>query len=540
MLCCSMKIATLRFIALSALLTGIFSNPDLMAQSSSNGEVSTIESLVNQILSINKQIEAVKKRLKENDEKVAEYRKKILAIPDEVAKIEREKQQMIDECRKGYYCSKCNTSKSEFERRGVDFYAHLSEVNGVAVPLAEEKIKAKEKEFDDRIAAVNAKLPELQALKTAEEDKWALIKQEQLDLEDKLPDLKQKIGEHCRLWKEAREKEHDAAYGSWTNILVPPITESITNKCQTDKMTQKHSEFLTNAERLIWNLGLDYETAIDNKISKTGLSLNSQTLETNRLKNQKTTDLNQIMSLIDKRESDSLELVKDFRKLTPKTAKDTFDYRNSIRDIGYEIQSKRVEYARVRQNWDSVQIKQSVRKEQKLQDSIWVMRKERFSRVLAFKERLKLRKINGDSLFIKAIAAMKKQVSRIDSDFEKAKNSVVNSIATFNSETVRQQNKIGGLLGQVGLFNNYGVVKYQEWSVVENIKTSLKDAASSALSSGQPFTPILDNNIDKGFDRSAWSGKIIATCNEDKTSGFDTMKDVALNNRIKALQDRFN
>lgn len=536
-----MKTATLRLPLFGGLLYFLLSANTAFAQSSSNGEVSTIESLVSQILSINKQIEAVKKRLTENEEKVAEYRRKILAIPDEVAKIEREKQQMIDECRRGLYCDQCKDSKSEIEASGNEtFQAHLRRVGGQAIPLPEEEIKKKEKVFDDRIAAVRAKLPQLQASKTAEEDKWALIKQEQLDLEDKLPDLKQKIAEHCRLWKEAREKEHDDAYGRWVNMLLPPITEAITNKCQTDKMTLKHSEFLSNADRLIWNLGLDFENAIDNKINKTSLALNTQTQETNRLRNQKTADLNQIMSLIEKREDDSLDLVKDFRNLNPKAARDTFNFRNAIRDIGYEIQSKRVEYNRVKLNWDSVQIKQSVIKEGKLQDSIYTMRRERFSRVLAFKERLKTRKNKGDSLFIKAIAAMKKQVSRIESETEQAKNSVTNSIANFNSETARQQSKISGLLGQVGLYNNYGVSKYQEWSVVENIKSSLKDAASSALNTGEPFTPIIENNIDKSFNRTTWSSKIISTCNEDKTSGFDTMKDVALNNRIKALQDRFN
>ena len=515
-------------------------NPgSVSAQNTSSGEVSIIESLVNEILGINKQIEAVKKRLKENEDRVADLRKQILAIPAQVAAIEAEKQQMISDCRKGFYCSKCSQSKSEFERRGESFYGHLTQVNAVAVAMPEEQIKAKEQEFDRRIEAVKAKLPGLQASKTAEEDKWVFIKQEQLDLEDKLPALKQKISEHCRLWKEEREKEYQSAYSNWINMLLASITESITNRCQTDKMKKKHAEFLSNADRLIWNLGIDYENSIDNKINKTNLSLNTQINETRRLRNQKDLDLGQIMSLIEKRETDSLQLTRDFKNLNPKTAKDSFDFKNSIRNIGYEIQSKRVEHNRVRVNWDSIQIKQSVAKENRLQDSINTMRMERFGRVMAFKKRLQSRKLKGDSLFIKAIAALKKEVNRIDAAIERSKTAAKSAVGTFNSETVRQQDRISGALGKVGLYNNYGVVKYQEWSVVDNIISSLNDAASTAISSGTPYTSIIQNKIDDVFDRGAWSSKIIATCNEDKSSGFDTMKDAAINNRIKALEDRF-
>lgn len=535
---CIMKL--LSYPLLFLFLLSIIMNPgSVSAQNTSSGEVSIIESLVNEILGINKQIEAVKKRLKENEDRVADLRKQILAIPAQVAAIEAEKQQMISDCRKGFYCSKCSQSKSEFERRGESFYGHLTQVNAVAVAMPEEQIKAKEQEFDRRIEAVKAKLPGLQASKTAEEDKWVFIKQEQLDLEDKLPALKQKISEHCRLWKEEREKEYQSAYSNWINMLLASITESITNRCQTDKMKKKHAEFLSNADRLIWNLGIDYENSIDNKINKTNLSLNTQINETRRLRNQKDLDLGQIMSLIEKRETDSLQLTRDFKNLNPKTAKDSFDFKNSIRNIGYEIQSKRVEHNRVRVNWDSIQIKQSVAKENRLQDSINTMRMERFGRVMAFKKRLQSRKLKGDSLFIKAIAALKKEVNRIDAAIERSKTAAKSAVGTFNSETVRQQDRISGALGKVGLYNNYGVVKYQEWSVVDNIISSLNDAASTAISSGTPYTSIIQNKIDDVFDRGAWSSKIIATCNEDKSSGFDTMKDAAINNRIKALEDRF-
>jgi hypothetical protein len=181
-----------------------------------------------------------------------------------------------------------------------------------------------------------------------------------------------------------------------------------------------------------------------------------------------------------------------------------------------------------------------VKKEMRLQDSINIMRIERFGRVQAYKERLKNRKNKGDSLFMKAIAALKNQVGRIEAENELAEKAAMKDVATFNAETVRQQVEIGRLLGQIGMYNNYGVSKYQEWSVVSNIENALNEAATSALSSGQPFEPIISSVTDKGFDRTAWSSKIIATCNEDKSSGFDTMKEVALNNRIKALQDRFN
>ncbi len=510
------------------------------AQSSSSGEVLTIESIVNQILGINNQIEGIKKRLQENEKKVGIIKKSIANIPLEIADIEAEKQKMIAECRNGYYCDQCNNSKSEIESKGTEtFSQHLKRVSGRAVAMPEDKIKQKEKAFDDRIAAVKARLPQLQASKMEEEDKWVFIKQEQLDLEEKIGPLKQKIYEHCRLWKVAREKEHDDSYAKWVRMVLPPITESVVNQCQTKKLQKKHSDFLSNADQMIWNLGIEFERSIDNKISRTGISLNEQIAETWRLKKQKEDALQQILQLIEQRKKDSINYVNDFNKTPLKKAVDSFNFRTKITDIAYEIKSKRVEYKRIEAEWNNGKIKESLHKEQYLTDSINLIRKEKFSRVLSFKDQLKLKKSKGDSLFIKAISAMKKQVERIDREIEQSKKSLINDVASFNQTTFMQQEKISSLLGKIGMYSNYGVVKYQEWSVFENIKTSLIDAANSAIGSGRMFEPILTNNVDKGFDRGAWSMNVLNACNEDKSSGFNTMKNAAVTSRMKALEDRF-
>jgi hypothetical protein len=71
-------------------------------------------------------------------------------LDQEKARLVGERAQADSECRmaisdleQGLYCSKCGTSKSEFERRGVNFYEHLQDVQGEPIPAPPEVVNAK-------------------------------------------------------------------------------------------------------------------------------------------------------------------------------------------------------------------------------------------------------------------------------------------------------------------------------------------------------------------------------------------------------------
>lgn len=120
------------------------------AQTAGSGDLSSIESKANSI--------------EENRKKIKDLESKIQAsYQDETAKLNKIKKQLSDlrteksnalyELRNGFYCSKCNTPKSEFESRGESFTAHLNSVSGRAVPASQEVIQKKMDEYDRKIEA---------------------------------------------------------------------------------------------------------------------------------------------------------------------------------------------------------------------------------------------------------------------------------------------------------------------------------------------------------------------------------------------------
>ncbi|WP_295125524.1 hypothetical protein [uncultured Chitinophaga sp.] len=138
-----------------ALLTCVLSLSLLDAHSQTAGAVtvSTIESKANSI--------------SQNDQKIAELNQKrmgsyaaeadrLLELKRQLSDLRAEKARALYELQNGFYCSQCNTPKSEFEARGENFQAHLRSVNGRAVPAKQEVIDQKMAEYDRRIAALEA------------------------------------------------------------------------------------------------------------------------------------------------------------------------------------------------------------------------------------------------------------------------------------------------------------------------------------------------------------------------------------------------
>lgn len=78
----------------------------------------------------------------------------------------REKEQVLDEMRKGLFCSECKRSKREIDRTGEGFERHLRDVKGH--PIASPGALADKAAFYDRqIAALQNQINDLERMKTS-------------------------------------------------------------------------------------------------------------------------------------------------------------------------------------------------------------------------------------------------------------------------------------------------------------------------------------------------------------------------------------
>lgn len=63
-----------------------------------------------------------------------------------------EKERALEDLQQGYFCSKCNTSKSQFEKNGVNFFKHVQDVKGEVVPATPAQIAENQRSFNDKIS----------------------------------------------------------------------------------------------------------------------------------------------------------------------------------------------------------------------------------------------------------------------------------------------------------------------------------------------------------------------------------------------------
>ncbi len=100
-----------------------------------------------------------------NNPRIAQIDQQISDCRLKIATLQREEEQALDELRNGLFCSKCNRSKSELERVGINFGKHLSDVKGQAV--AHPELYAEKKTFyEDQIAALQRRIAELEGMKS--------------------------------------------------------------------------------------------------------------------------------------------------------------------------------------------------------------------------------------------------------------------------------------------------------------------------------------------------------------------------------------
>jgi len=86
--------------------------------------------------------QGMQKSLSECQRKVSELENKYNKAKDDYAKEN-------DDLKKGYFCSKCRTSKTAFEKRGEDFYDHVKDVQGEVIPATQADFDKLNKKFSD-------------------------------------------------------------------------------------------------------------------------------------------------------------------------------------------------------------------------------------------------------------------------------------------------------------------------------------------------------------------------------------------------------
>jgi len=77
-------------------------------------------------------------------------------IDQEIQDKQNKRDLVLNEMRRGAYCSQCKRSKTEIEATGESFYQHLQRVHGQEIPAPYEDIVAKQREYDDAISQLNS------------------------------------------------------------------------------------------------------------------------------------------------------------------------------------------------------------------------------------------------------------------------------------------------------------------------------------------------------------------------------------------------
>ena len=91
-----------------------------------------------------------------------DYQAAIFKAGEELGRLRFQEATTLADFRQGYFCSKCNRSKTEIEATGENFYDHIRRVDGQIIPASAEKLAEKQKEFDDKIRDVEGQLNALQ------------------------------------------------------------------------------------------------------------------------------------------------------------------------------------------------------------------------------------------------------------------------------------------------------------------------------------------------------------------------------------------
>jgi hypothetical protein len=146
-------------------------------------------------------LNVVSATLQNNASRIANLGARLAELSGEIQAVAAQKARVMAEYARGYFCSQCHRSKSEIEEQEhEDFFAHLRRVHGTIVPATPQQTADKEREFNDKMASLEAE----KAAASRESDQ----------LETKNREAQEQFHEGVGLWYGAVQAEPDFIYAN--------------------------------------------------------------------------------------------------------------------------------------------------------------------------------------------------------------------------------------------------------------------------------------------------------------------------------------
>jgi len=189
----------------------------LFAQTGGSGDLSSIESKANMIL--------------KNDEKVGELNRqhletydlesqKLTKLKKELNDLIAEKIAVLDEYRRGQFCTGCNVPRSQF--KAGETFPHSGQSVRAATP---EELAAKEKYYDDKIAAKETAAKDFEFSENEFTRKRTDIDKQMDNLKDNSDKLREEIVALSKSYKEKVMAQAKSIQVVWINDLMRLVAE---------------------------------------------------------------------------------------------------------------------------------------------------------------------------------------------------------------------------------------------------------------------------------------------------------------------------
>ena len=160
--------------------------------------------------------DALRDRKKELADAQAALAAKAKTIQAEIAQLQKERDDLIKDLKGGFYCSKCQTAKSEFERRGQSFEKHLTDVQARAEEAPTDRLEKVREDYSIKIAYKRVQLKRLE-----ENDPDVKAKKAAVEVaEKKLKDVCDQITKRSQAYGKTLEGETKSKQMTWIKDLL--------------------------------------------------------------------------------------------------------------------------------------------------------------------------------------------------------------------------------------------------------------------------------------------------------------------------------
>ena len=176
-------------------------------------EVTKIEELAASLKATKESINARKVELAELERAL---NAKVKKLKDELAALNIERDDLLRDFRAGFFCSQCGKAKSEFEKEGKNFEAHLGEVKGIAIPAPTAKLEALREEYKSKIAYKRVQIQNVEKNDTA-----VTAKRHQIaDLEKKLVSICDEMTKRSQSYQRILAEQTKSKQLAWIRGLM--------------------------------------------------------------------------------------------------------------------------------------------------------------------------------------------------------------------------------------------------------------------------------------------------------------------------------